>query len=334
MPLAAVQRPGVRASNKTNPRGNPGVGNLSHEEMVRYGVVVATTKIWTKVLLDQLLKLLVECAAVREPRSCSRIKERLPQDIRMRLPAGGTMLAEIDGLVSTCAAFPDGLAELVAAVRWFEGDTHAMAEVLAFVGNHGMQQACDEEVEKTDDTISVRLQKTAKRQKNSETLEQYLLRPEAVGAAAPAVLLVLPESLDGFERHTEGDESGLTGSAQEEPGEGWPGFLNGHSDWIVMPVDILGRTSIVIGRARSCTVRLPNSSVSAVHALLSVDRNKGVVFVRDMDSRNGTRVNGERLEPGDECVLWDGVMLSLGDTVAVYVGPAAVRRISRLKGGS
>jgi pSer/pThr/pTyr-binding forkhead associated (FHA) protein len=59
----------------------------------------------------------------------------------------------------------------------------------------------------------------------------------------------------------------------------------------------------VIGRRRGCDVRVSASQVSRRHCLLSV--HEGYVTVQDLDSVNGTYVNGVRIEgkrtvqPGD-----------------------------------
>lgn len=71
----------------------------------------------------------------------------------------------------------------------------------------------------------------------------------------------------------------------------------------------------VMGRAATCDYAIADQTVSARHAeLVRVD---GGWLIRDLDSRNGTRVNGwlvkeQRLEPGDT--------LTLGTTVFVFEG--------------
>ena len=61
--------------------------------------------------------------------------------------------------------------------------------------------------------------------------------------------------------------------------------------------------SLVIGRRRGCDVRLESFRVSRLHCVLA--RADGVLWVRDLGSTNGTRINGRRvdsgrLRPGDE----------------------------------
>ena len=52
----------------------------------------------------------------------------------------------------------------------------------------------------------------------------------------------------------------------------------------------------LIGRSSTCVVRLHAPQVSSEHARLSF--REGSWIVRDLSSKNGTYVNGERLEPG------------------------------------
>jgi hypothetical protein len=68
------------------------------------------------------------------------------------------------------------------------------------------------------------------------------------------------------------------------------------------PVQIPSDRSLVIGRSRSCDVRLPSGDASRRHAEITSTADGYVV--RDLGSTNGTFVNGEQvrehaLEPGD-----------------------------------
>jgi pSer/pThr/pTyr-binding forkhead associated (FHA) protein len=62
------------------------------------------------------------------------------------------------------------------------------------------------------------------------------------------------------------------------------------------------KKSLLVGRRESCDIVLRFSNVSAHHCQLTV--TGGYWYVRDMNSRNGTKVNGlrieeKRLDPGD-----------------------------------
>jgi hypothetical protein len=67
------------------------------------------------------------------------------------------------------------------------------------------------------------------------------------------------------------------------------------------PIPLLKKT-LLVGRRESCDVVLRFSNVSAHHCQLTV--NGGYWHVRDLQSRNGVKVNGvrvtdKRLDPGD-----------------------------------
>ncbi len=65
----------------------------------------------------------------------------------------------------------------------------------------------------------------------------------------------------------------------------------------------LDRTSTVIGRGRSADLILSEATISRAHAMIGFKGSK--LFVQDLDSTNGTLVNGSRehqteLSDGDE----------------------------------
>jgi len=67
------------------------------------------------------------------------------------------------------------------------------------------------------------------------------------------------------------------------------------------PIPLLKKL-LLVGRRESCDVVLRFSNVSAHHCQLYV--NQGYWFVKDLGSRNGTKVNGtrvteKRVDPGD-----------------------------------
>ena len=70
------------------------------------------------------------------------------------------------------------------------------------------------------------------------------------------------------------------------------------------PIPLL-KKSLLVGRRESCDIVLRFSNVSAHHCQLTV--NGGFWQVRDLNSRNGVKVNGvrvveKRIDPGD--TLW------------------------------
>jgi hypothetical protein len=76
-------------------------------------------------------------------------------------------------------------------------------------------------------------------------------------------------------------------------------------DWDAAPQDL------IIGRSHRCDVVLTSSSVSRRHARLS--SRDGCWILRDLDSTNGSYLNGRRvgrceLRPGDRLVLGDAYL--------------------------
>ncbi|HTN74286.1 MAG TPA: FHA domain-containing protein [Pirellulaceae bacterium] len=69
----------------------------------------------------------------------------------------------------------------------------------------------------------------------------------------------------------------------------------------------LMKRTLLIGRRESCDIVLRFANVSAHHCTLSLD--SGYWFIEDMNSRNGTKVNGvrvqakKRLDPGDSLAV-------------------------------
>jgi adenylate cyclase len=72
------------------------------------------------------------------------------------------------------------------------------------------------------------------------------------------------------------------------------------------PIPLL-RPQLLLGRRESCDVVLRFPNVSAHHCELTLEQ--GYWFVRDLNSRNGTKVNGlhvtvkKRIDPGDRLSL-------------------------------
>jgi adenylate cyclase len=71
------------------------------------------------------------------------------------------------------------------------------------------------------------------------------------------------------------------------------------------PIPLLKR-ELLIGRRESCDIVLRFANVSAHHCRLFLDG--GFWYVKDLKSRNGTRVNGgkvneHRIDPGDELTI-------------------------------
>ncbi len=83
------------------------------------------------------------------------------------------------------------------------------------------------------------------------------------------------------------------------------------------PIQIKRDITLVGRQEDLCDVCLPKSSVSKMHCLIV--RTDGLLFIRDLGSTNGTKVNGQRvvrgaLLPGDELAF-------AGEKFRVEMGP-------------
>lgn len=83
-----------------------------------------------------------------------------------------------------------------------------------------------------------------------------------------------------------------------------------------------------IGRSRTCGVRLNDPSVSRNHALLSVAGSR--VTLQDLESSNGTFLNGERVERETELVHGDSV--AFGEPTALVLIETAAQADTRPDG--
>jgi pSer/pThr/pTyr-binding forkhead associated (FHA) protein len=91
----------------------------------------------------------------------------------------------------------------------------------------------------------------------------------------------------------------------------------------LIPVDgskavTISRDITLVGRKRGlCDIVVDHSSVSKVHCALA--RTDGLLFLRDLGSTNGTRVNGQRVTRG---ALLPGDELSIANVrFRVHLGP-------------
>ena len=66
-----------------------------------------------------------------------------------------------------------------------------------------------------------------------------------------------------------------------------------------------------------CDIYLPEVSVSKIHCLIV--RTDGLLFIRDLGSTNGTKVNGQRVTRG--ALLPGDVLAFAGEKFRVEMGP-------------
>lgn len=74
----------------------------------------------------------------------------------------------------------------------------------------------------------------------------------------------------------------------------------------------------VLGRAKSCDVRIDDGSVSRNHGTLTRD-NEGIWRYMDLGSKNGAWINGRRVRPHSEVELHAGDHLQLGASVCTLL---------------
>ena len=77
----------------------------------------------------------------------------------------------------------------------------------------------------------------------------------------------------------------------------------------------------VIGRSRSADINIPLGTVSGNHALL-IRRDEDKWMIKDLGSRNGTKVNGYRLDPAKRYLIAPGEEIEMGGVVATITPPS------------
>lgn len=93
------------------------------------------------------------------------------------------------------------------------------------------------------------------------------------------------------------------------------GWLKYVDDGLPQWVEIPSKGKLVLGRSRHCDVVLTSPEISRRHVI--VQRHKGGVWVADPGTRNGTLLNGERLDA--PCALQAGDRLVLGEYEIEYL---------------
>jgi len=127
----------------------------------------------------------------------------------------------------------------------------------------------------------------------------------------------LPANLaDGQEAEDEAaDEAADEAEVPETPEPGMVFSIRFEADGPPDPMP-LPEGERVVGRSRSADITVESRSVSRRHAVLAV--SGGRVTLRDLESRNHTFVNGERIT--DETQLEPGARLRFGDLEAELLG--------------
>ncbi|HLL20890.1 MAG TPA: FHA domain-containing protein, partial [Kofleriaceae bacterium] len=123
-------------------------------------------------------------------------------------------------------------------------------------------------------------------------------------------------------------DAGQLTAAYAEP-HGSRAFLVIHVEESGRPstvIELADGTEVSFGRSRGATVIVDHEKVSRLHA--RVWRNGERIHLEDLESKNGTRVNGERvvgtiaLAPGDE--------IAIGNATIVLGAASQIARRSRV----
>ena len=73
---------------------------------------------------------------------------------------------------------------------------------------------------------------------------------------------------------------------------------------------------VVIGRDESATITLSDQMASRKHCLIG--ESKGAWLIRDLESVNGTRINGKKIPSGKTYRLRNGTSFEIGESLIVY----------------
>jgi len=87
-------------------------------------------------------------------------------------------------------------------------------------------------------------------------------------------------------------------------------ILSGHE---AGRVQLMTGDTLVVGRASTCDLRIDDSSLSRQHC--RIRKTNGVYFVEDLESRNGTQVDGMRIKAPVR--LEDGALIQLAATTII-----------------
>jgi diguanylate cyclase (GGDEF)-like protein len=87
-------------------------------------------------------------------------------------------------------------------------------------------------------------------------------------------------------------------------------ILSGHE---AGRVHLMTGDTLVVGRAATCDLRIDDSSLSRQHC--RIRKTNGVYFVEDLESRNGTQVDGARIKAPVR--LEDGALIQLAATTII-----------------
>ena len=128
----------------------------------------------------------------------------------------------------------------------------------------------------------------------------------ALGDAPRAARYIRTVPRYGYAFH--GDARVAPPAEVSRPADVGPRLLSGEHEWV------LADGSNLIGRDRDCTIRIDSATLSRHHARITV--MNGEVTVEDLGSKNGTHVNGRRVD--QPVALEDGDELQVGSVTMVF----------------
>ncbi len=89
----------------------------------------------------------------------------------------------------------------------------------------------------------------------------------------------------------------------------------------------VNRDKFLIGRSDDCHLRPKSESISRRHC--AIIRKDGRILIIDLKSRNGTEVNGKKLDPSRAKILKDGDHIKVGKLEFTAVIEAGVRNVKK-----
>ena len=83
---------------------------------------------------------------------------------------------------------------------------------------------------------------------------------------------------------------------------------------------------VTVGRVENNDLVVDDASVSRFHAWFQLDERSGQWTLTDAESKNGTWVDGARLEARQRLTLRDGAQLKFGDVEMIFFLPPTLRQ--------
>lgn len=114
-----------------------------------------------------------------------------------------------------------------------------------------------------------------------------------------------------------GSNDGANDGANDDPNGGPPGAVlvirNGGFEGMTYE---LGDEPTVIGRNPTTDITLLDEGISREHAIVEFDEDEGAYTIEDLQSTNGTKLNGKRVR---QAALTDGDEILIGQTLFRFV---------------